>query len=309
LREKKQRVKILLRVLALVAVLTILGLYFGRNILISKQLSVDYAQPGVIQHEIKVKATFVNREFIIYSATDGKVQFLGADGQRFRRGETIANIQTAASASGTNNKQRSTALTAPSGGLLYRQIDGYESFLTAENLRGSDLAELLAVKGTAQEKDSVQAGRAVAKIVDNLVPTEAFVEMPSLDNLAVDKKISFTVADQIQSAKIILLSENPLGVVVQFSQFVNSSMEQRHQEIIWNSRPPVSGLIIPRSSIWKQGEEQGVFVIVEGVARYRKVKILDENETQACVEGLPSGIPVITNPRNGIEGITVVKKE
>ena len=299
MRGNKWQYRVLLWSLAIVAVLGGLGFWFSHDIIISKQLTIANAQSGIIKHEVRVKATFVNQEFLIYSAAGGKVQFLGVDGQRFRRGEIVANIQS----------DNPVALTAPIGGLLFRQVDGYETLLTAESLRSSDLAELLAVKGTAQETDSVQAGGAAGKIVNNLVPTEAFVEMTSLDEMAVDKKISFAVADQVQQAKVVLLSESPLGVVVQFSQFVDSSVEKRHQEIIWNSRPPVSGIIIPQSSLWLQGEERGVYVITEGVVRYHKVYILDENETQVCVEGLPSGIPVITNPRKGIEGLAVAKKQ
>ncbi|HWQ89756.1 MAG TPA: HlyD family efflux transporter periplasmic adaptor subunit [Desulfitobacteriaceae bacterium] len=299
MRGKKQQYKVVLWSLAIAAVLGGLGFWFAHDTIISKGLAIDYAQSGVIKHEIKVTATFVNQEFLIYSATGGKVQFLGVDGQRFRRGEIVAKIQS----------DNPADLTAPEGGLLFRQVDGYETFLTAESLRSSDLAELLALKATAQETDSVLAGGAVGKIVNNLVPTEAFVAMTSLENMAVDKKMSFTVADQVQSAKVILLSESPLGVIVQFSRFVDSSVEKRHQEIIWNSRPPVSGIIIPLSSLWLQGEEQGVYVIAEGVVRYHKVKILDQSETQVCVEGLPSGMPVITNPRKGIDGLAVAKKQ
>jgi hypothetical protein len=304
LKGKNLRFKNLLWGLLILAILFGGSLWFYRSVLINKMLSFAYAQPGEIKHGVKVKATFINRESVIYSDVAGKVQFLGADGQRFRRGDIVANVQPEGTAPGTTNgNQNTAALVAPDGGLLFHRVDGYETFLTAENLRGTNIAELLAEKGTVQETDLVQPGGAAGKIVNNLVPTEAFIEMPSLDNIVIGKSIRFTVTGQVQTAKIILKAERPLGIVVQFNQFVDSSVENRRQEIVWDSQPSVSGIIIPKSSLWSRGEEQGVYVIVDGVIHYRKVNIVDQDETQVCVEGLTGGLPVVVNPKNGIEGM------
>ena len=297
--------------LVLLAILSGGGLWFYRSIVTNKELAFDYAQSGVIKHEIKVKATFVNQEFVIHSTVAGKVQFLGVNGQRFRRGDTVANVQPEGTAPGTKTGNQGTiALAAPNGGLFFHKVDGCETFLTTENLRGTNLAELLSEKVTVQDTDAVQAGGVIGKIVNNLVPTEAFIELPSLNNIIIGKSIRLTIAGQVQVAKVILKSERPLGTVVQFSQFVDGSVENRQQEIVWDYQPSVSGIIVPKSSLWTQGEEQGVYVIVEGVIHYRKVEILDENETQVCVKDLPSGLPVVIIPRNGIEGMpaSVVNK-
>ncbi|MHB8124300.1 MAG: HlyD family efflux transporter periplasmic adaptor subunit [Desulfitobacteriaceae bacterium] len=310
MRSNKLRSRGFLWGLVLLTIMIGSGLWFYRSIVINKELAFDYAQSGVIKHGIKVKATFVNQEFVIHSTVAGKVLLLGVDGQRFRRGDIVANVQPEGIAPGTKTSNQGTIdLAAPNGGLFYHKVDGYETFLTAENLRGTNLAELLAEKGTVQKTDSVQAGGVAGKIVNNLVPTEAFIELPSLSNIIIGKSIRLTIAGQVQIAKVILKSERPLGIVVQFSQFVDGSVENRQQEIVWDSQPSVSGIIIPKSSLWTQGEEQGVYVIVEGVIHYRKVKILDENETQVCVEGLPSGMPVVTIPRKGIEGKSASAKK
>ncbi|MFZ3101113.1 MAG: HlyD family efflux transporter periplasmic adaptor subunit [Desulfitobacteriaceae bacterium] len=296
--------------LVVIVILSGGGLWFYRSIVTNKELTFDYAQAGVIKHGIKVKATFVNQEFVIHTTVAGKVQFLGVDGQRFRRGETVANVQPEGTAPGTKTGNQGTiALAAPNGGLFFHKIDGCETFLTTENLRSTNLAELLSQKATVQTTDSVQAGGVIGKIVNNLVPTEAFIELPSLNNIMIGKSIRLTIADQVQVAKVILKSERPLGTVVQFNQFVDKSVENRQQEIIWEAQPSVSGIIIPKSSLWTQGEEQGVYVIFEGVIHYRKVKILDENETRVCVQDLPSGMPIVIIPRNGIEGMLASAKK
>jgi hypothetical protein len=309
LKGKNLRFKDLLWGLLILAVLFASGLWFYRSVLINKMLSFAYAQQGEIKHGVKVKATFVNQEFVIYSNMAGKVRFLGTDGQRFRRGDVVADIQPEGTAPGTNNGNQSALLVAPSGGLLFHKVDGYETFLTTENLRGANLGELLAEKGTVQETDLVQPGGAAGKIVNNLVPTEAFVEMPSLDNIVIGKSIRFTVAGKVQTAKIILKSESPLGIVVQFNQFIDGSVENRRQEIVWDSQPSVSGIIIPKSSLWPKGEEQGVYVIDNGIIHYQKVTILDQDETQVCVKGLTGSLPIVINPKNGIEGMPASVKK
>lgn len=310
MKGKNLRFKNLLWGLLILAVIFGCCLWFYRSVLINMMLSFAYAQQGEIKHGIKVKATFANQELVIYSNVAGKVQFLGADGQRFRLGEVVAKVQPEGTAPGTKTENQSAAaLVAPKSGLLFHKVDGYETFLTAENLRGTNLAELLVEKGTVQETDLVQPGGAAGKIVNNLVPTEAFIEMPSLDNIEIGTRIRFTVAGQIQTAKIVLKSESPLGIVVQFNQFVDGSVENRRQEIVWDSQPSVSGIIIPKSSLWPKGEEQGVYVIDGGVIHYRKVVILDQDETNVCVEGLTGSMPVVVNPKNGIEGMPASVKK
>ncbi len=310
MRGKNLRFRALLWGLVLLVVLSGGGLWFYLSTVTNKELAFEYAQSGVIKHGITVKATFVNQEFVIRSTIAGKVQYLGVNGERFRRGDTVANVQPEVTAPGTKTGNQGTiALTAPNGGLLFHKVDGYESFLTTENLRGTNLAELLSQKATAQDTDSIQAGGVIGKIVNNLVPTEAFIELPSLENIIIGKNIRLTIAGQVQVAKVILKSERPLGTVVQFSQFVDGSVENRQQEIVWDYQPSVSGIIVPKSSLWTQGEEQGVYVIVEGVIHFRKVEILDENETQVCVNNLPSGMPVVTKPRKGIEGMPASVKK
>lgn len=310
MRGKNLRFRGLLWGLVLLVVLSGGGLWFYRSTVTNKELAFEYAQSGVIKHGITVKATFVNQEFVIRSTIAGKVQYLGVNGERFRRGDTVANVQPEVTAPGTKTGNQGTiALTAPNGGLLFHKVDGYESFLTTENLRGTNLAELLSQKATAQDTDSIQAGGVIGKIVNNLVPTEAFIELPSLENIIIGKNIRLTIAGQVQVAKVILKSDRPLGTVVQFSQFVDGSVGNRQQEIVWDYQPSVSGIIVPKSSLWTQGEEQGVYVIIEGVIHFRKVEILDENETQVCVKNLPSGMPVVTKPRNGIEGMPASVKK
>jgi putative membrane fusion protein len=190
------------------------------------------------------------------------------------------------------------------GGLFFRQSDGLELIMTGENLASMDLEKLLAQTANVKTAGaSVQAGEVVGKIVNNLIPTQAFIELPSIEGLTIGKTLRLTAGNQTVSAKILRKSDNPMGVVVQFPYYLDGSVSKRRQDVTWVFLPPTSGVLVPRSALWTRGEELGIFVGSAGVVRFKKVKVLDQDDSQACIENLPNGIPVVITPRNGLEGL------
>ena len=263
------------------------------------------AQTGTITHERKVGAIFANQELPILSPLSGKIQFVGVDGQRFRRGEPVANVKTDGAAPGTLQGQAANqSIQAGMGGLFFRQSDGLESVITSENLISMDLDKLLALTSNVRTAGAtVQAGEVVGIMVNNLLQTQAFIELPSIDGLIVGKSLRLTVGTQTVNAKILRKSDKPKGVIVQFPHYMDGSTAKRHQDVTWIYLPPTSGVLVPKSALWTQGEELGIFLWGEGVVHFKKVKVLDQDDDQACIENLPSGIPVVTTPRNGLEGL------
>jgi len=275
-----------------------------RSTFISGTIKFAAAQSGTINHERPIAATFANQELIVLAPLAGKVQYIGEDGQRIRRGEPVAAVLPEGAAPGTKENAQNKTITAAIGGLFFRQSDGLESILTGENLIMMDLNKLLTQ--TANVKmgvETVQAGEVIGKIVNNLTPTVAFLELPSIDGLSDGKSVRLTVGNQTVSAKILRRSDQPKGVIVQFPHYIDGTGVQRRQEVTWIYRSPTNGVLIPKAALWTQGEELGVFLWSEGVVQFRKVKVLDEDEEWACIENLPSGIPVVTTPRDGLEGL------
>lgn len=268
-------------------------------------IEVELAQTGGIEHSEPVKAVFANEEYLIQAPVSGKVELLGKDGQRFRRGENVALIHPEGAAPGTISKELAAKVNAPRGGLFFQKVDGLESTVTPQSLLEMDLAKIVEQKGNSQaQSDIVQAGAPMGKMVNNLIPTEAFVELNPSADLSVGKTIKLNLNGQVQSAKIMRKSDDPQGIVVRFNQYLDGTVNSRIQDVKWISRPPISGIVIPKSALITKGEELGVYVVQEGIFQYRKVKVLDENDTLICVENLPSGIPVVKNPRAGIEGLS-----
>ena len=267
-------------------------------------LEFGVAQTGMITHEVKVKAVFANQETVLTAPVAGQVNFNGQDGQRFRRGDIVAAVQPAGANPGaTANPAAAQAVATPLGGLFFRETDGLESVMTPDNLMNMDLSKLLAEKGTGKVAGQVQAGEPIGKIVNNLGPSLAFLAVPALDGLEVGQTLRLTVEGKPQTAKIRRKSASPLGVVVQFNQYVDGSTTQRVQDIIWIVKPGVTGVVLPKRALWQQGEEQGVLVVVEGVIRFRRVKVLDQDGERICVENIPTGMPIVLTPRSGLEGL------
>ena len=263
------------------------------------------AQIGTITHERKVAATFANQELVIPAPFSGSVQFIGEDGQRFRRGEGVATLHPEGAAPGIKMEHaQNQMILATMGGLFFHQTDGLETIITIENLTSTDLNKLLAQRANVKIPGAnVQAGEFVGKIVNNLIPTQAFLELTSIEGLTVGKTIRLTVGEQTVSAKILLKSEKPTGVVVLFPYYIDGSATKRRQEVTWIYQAPTSGVLVPKSALWTQGEDLGVFLWNEGVVHFKKVIVLDQDDSQACIENLTSGIPIVITPRNGLEGL------
>lgn len=281
------------------------GLWIYRSNFIPVTIKFAVAQTGTISHERMVAATFANQELPLAAPFSGSVKFLGEAGQRFRRGEGVATLQPAGATPGikVENAQSHTIL-ATMGGLFFHQTDGLETIITAENLISMDLDRLLAQTANVKIPGaSVQTGEFVGKIVNNLVPTQAFLELTNIEGLTVGKTIRLTLGEQTANAKILRKSEKPMGVVVSFPYYIDGSATNRRQDVTWIYQAPTSGVIVPKSALWTQGEELGVFLRSEGVVHFKKVKVLDQDDKFACIEDLQSGIPIVITPRDGLEGL------
>lgn len=277
-----------------------------RSTFISGTIEYAVAQTGMIKHERQIAATFANQELSVLAPFSGKVSYVGKDGQRIKRGEIVATILSEGASPGTTNTSQNKSLTADKGGLFFHQSDGLEAIMTGENLVGMDLNKLLAqTPNPKSEVETAQAGEVIGKIVNNLIPTVAFLKLPSIDDLKDKNSLRLIVGERTVNVKILRKSEDPMGVVVQFPYYVDSSGVQRCQDVTWVYRSPTSGVLIPKTSLWNRGEELGIYLCKSGVIKFKRVKVLDENEDWICVddEDLNSGVPVVTNPRDGLEGL------
>ncbi|MGI1658216.1 MAG: HlyD family efflux transporter periplasmic adaptor subunit [Desulfitobacterium sp.] len=341
-RSPRTLVYSLIRVVGVGALLLLLigslGWVYRSNFL-TGSLKVELAKQGDIKHQQIVSVVFASEETLLKAPAAGTPKFLVQEGERIRKGDPVATIQSGGVVLGQDNLAQSNTLVAPIGGLVYSATDGLETFLTPEHLLSMDVSKILqqTVAGSSESgaettapapqsnpsdreaqvsqpsQDtqraqssgvSVDSGKVIGKIVNNLLPTVAVIKV-DIQGYEVGKNVKLLINDQSFTAKIMRLLDDPQGLVVQFNQYIDGTSRQRFQEIALVVKPTVSGILIPKSSLWIKGEEQGVYVVQESAIQYRKVKILDENDEFVCVENLPHGIPVIINPRTGLDGLTI----
>jgi len=274
---------------------------------IARKLIYFSAHKGTVYHQENVKAVFANEEEYVYSPVGGTVDFPKEEGKRFGKGEVILTINTTSYASAPS----SVEIRANSSGLFYATRDGFEDTITPENFLTMDLSEMLEGIKLVDDKaygnisDKVSANEIIGKIVNNLSSSWAFVYLSDTDGLWKGDTINLVINEKNYTADIEKISNQPCGVVVKFTQYVNEGVEKRIENIIWSYKSPTEGIIVPLSSLCIIGEESGVYVVEEGVVCFKTVRIIDKNDEFMCVENIPEGIRVVVNPSENIEGISV----
>jgi hypothetical protein len=284
------------------------GLWNYYSSWVVSQLSLEIVRQGWVKHEKTVKGVFANTEVVLTAPAEGKVILFPEEGRRLKKGETVAKLESSGVDHGPSRE--GVLVTAPISGLFYSARDGLEQVITPESLMSMELDGLLSQVGNLQQstendKNIISKHSPVGKMVNNLYPSWAFVYLETTDNVKKDDIVKFSVEGEEYTGTVMKLSGNPQGAVVRFSQYVKGTTEKRIKDVIWINKPPSKGLLVPTRSLCTFGEERGVYYNSEGIARFKNVRVLDYNDDVACISGLPEGVQVITNPRKGIEGLTL----
>ena len=253
-------------------------------------------------------------------STAGAREILGAaldrvaavNEQKSEREAKIAALQAEFDALIENDRNASDGVTAPADGVFYREVDGYETVLTAEaaqTLTPGGLRALLASpQSTAQAVGKVVLGGVWYLVVP--LPEEKvarFETQKSYDIYAgrTGERMTLTLervtdADTSGEALLIFRAENIL---------LPADLA-RSTEILVETGT-VSGIWVPTVALREENGERFVFVDVDGVAEKRKVKpVLIENgrclaAQESSPEFLQQGECILVTPRHIYEGKTL----
>ncbi|RNC29498.1 MAG: hypothetical protein AWM53_00496 [Candidatus Dichloromethanomonas elyunquensis] len=307
-KEQKRKPNYLL-ILSIILFVGLL-LWKSNSIWASGKLSFVTVRQGWVQHQKEVKTIFANTEILLTAPVEGKVVPVQDEGKRFRKGETVAKIIP----SGVDREQTvgEVAVTAPVSGLFYSKTDQLEQVITPENFMNMDVNALLSQVQNGKiissgNADSVNKLSPLGKIVNNLYPSWMFMYLEDKDQAAKGQTLKFTIRGEEYTGTVMQATGQPRGAVVRFNQYVNGTTENRVQNIIWNFKPASKGVLVPLTALCTFGEEKGVYAGNDGIVRFINVKVLDYNDSVACVEGIPEGIEIISNPSKGIEGMAIKK--
>lgn len=191
-------------------------------------------------------------------------------------------------------------IVAASAGVYINGVDGCESVLTPDAVMNMGVDEFngLSIPKHVTVKEHYSAGEEVCKTVDNGVwyiaasvkkEVAEAVKAADASNRKVGKSIQIRLPELSSTpvaAKVESVSEESGGnvlLVLSSQNYIKNVYSERavKLEIIKNN---YEGLKIPTSALRVDGEDTGVFVNTDGVARFRKVDVLYRDDKMAIVD-------------------------
>ncbi|MDR0433946.1 MAG: hypothetical protein LBH21_02635 [Gracilibacteraceae bacterium] len=319
--------KNLLIIFFAVAAAAVVYVFQLREAWLTRDLTYERAREGYVTHDEVLPAVFVRSETVVYAPGAGALSFTVPDGQRARKGETVARVD-------------GRDIIAPGAGLFCARVDGLEEILTPAALLEGDLEELFAECGGAEEaafkgilpagagetatenepaslsaagdetgaaagRNYAPAGGAAGKIINNLRPAWAYIAAANTQGVLKGDSISVNVDGALRSCTVERVAVREGGLVVSFPQYINTVTETRVKEVGWQKQAPTRGVVVSTAALFALGEEVGIYAVESGVINFRRVKVLDRNDAWASVDNLRPGYIVVTNPRDGLQGMAV----
>lgn len=176
---------------------------------------------------------------------------------------------------------------SPFGGVFSEHIDGYENVLPVNGLKSLLPSQLKETKPIHDSGESV-------KLIDN---SEWFLALntPSInaEKMYVGMPVSVRFLELSETAVqatvyALNVEEEECCVVLSCSQTLPGIFDYRQTEveIITSSK---TGFRIPSTALRMQGEEQGVYVVRENLARFVPVEIVLQEEEFMLVSTVTSG--------------------
>jgi len=256
-------------------------------------------EEGWVSHEKTLSAVFANVETVLTAPTEGNVIPV-EEGQRFRKGDAVARVIPTGLNYGRSAGE--VAVNTPHSGIFYSTLDGLEQLITPENMMNLGLDGLMSQMRNIQEAASADKGKAVSryspigKVVDNLSPSWMFVFLEETDAMEDGSTSKYIINDGEYLGTVMKLSDKPKGAVICLNQYVNGSSANRRQNVVWKYKQSSKGMLVPLNSLYCHGEEKGVYVVEKGIVTFKGVRVLDANDSVACVEGLLEGAEIIPSP-------------
>ena len=177
-------------------------------------------------------------------------------------------------------------------GVYISGVDGCENILTPDAVKnmGPEQFNGLNIPKRSETKEHYSAGETICKTVDNGIwYAAAVVNADSVYGLSAGKSLKIRMPELDGTAvngQVEYISENSGGqalVMVSSRQYIKGVYSERcvKLDLIMNT---YYGIEIPMSAVRVSGEDTGVFVNTDGVARFKKVNILYKNNDIAIVE-------------------------
>ncbi|WP_135229045.1 efflux RND transporter periplasmic adaptor subunit [Deinococcus fonticola] len=168
-----------------------------------------------------------------------------------------------------------TRLTAP-----------YAGTLTAVNL---------------SEGETVSSGTPAFTLVSSTLAVKVNVPATEAASLPAGTELKFVVGQQTYPLKVAQVGGGTTGSVPVTARFTAERLPASGTvgSVIYTAKVG-QGILVPSTALLADNDKTYVFVIQAGKAQRTQVTVLGQAGTQSVVQGIPSGVQVITQPPSGL---------
>lgn len=273
-----------------------LQIYF---LCLSHAVRSQEVQWGVLTASFEADALVLQKETLVRAPIGGKLIRLVPEGSKVRLGDSVARIVNSSSPSG----ERTRMLTATVPGVVSYHPDGWEGVLVPEHwesLSRPGLFQEVERKGAQGDREQVNEGEPVLKIIDNL--SDPYLVLKIIDKgnqppLRRGEMLQLLWDGGGGEGKIISVSSSAkiLMAVVEV-RLASPGLPAQRSFPVRLLDPCYEGVIVPEQALVRSGRGYGVYTWSPVGVGYVRVKLVGRLEHQAAVRGLEPGSEVVVNP-------------
>lgn len=276
-------------------------------------VQTDRVEITVLEDMQDAEVLLIRNEQTVTSERRGTFEKSVQEGERVNKDAVVGYLVIT---TGTSlEKTERLPVSSPYTGIVSYHTDGYESIYNPETWSKLDLNKLvelekgLATQETGENKtdEAIEPGEAMFKIVDNLAPAYLFteIELPENHELSVGGKIAVDLAQgatgRVQGTLNQLQQKE--GRTRLLAEIASIPQLYEYRKVKGNIvARSIEGASVDKTVLAEKEGQKGVFLLENGLVRWRAVTIADQVGDKYVVEGLQAGEWLITTPAYVQEG-------
>ncbi len=270
------------------------------QLILQRLISIEFLVPATLKRAEPVQCILIKDETPVIAPAGGRFRLTVAEGSRVRGGQVIGKITTSADTSGGGNY---VELRAPKPGLVCTHVDGLENILKPGNINALEMTRLQKISDEGQQGDTVEKGRPVVKIVDNLSPLLVYMQPPENfppGKTAQGSNITLLWQDREMAARVeaIKTSANRTELFAVISNYTDEILHLRDvkMELLLER---VAGFKVPTAALVEKGGARGIYISRRQRVEWHPVVVQGSTDGESLVtgDGLGPETRYIMNPR------------
>ena len=257
-------------------------------------------EPGDLKIAYETKGYFIKDESVGIASESGNLQYLVSVGTAVKKGHPLVSIEAEA-----NDKEaRFTEYTdrlkgyegvsedynAPISGVFSLTIDGYEDYLTPENMEKMkrSTVEAISYDSANLERNSAIKGEPLYKVsADDRWYVLCWIDEKTAESYSEGKKVTLELPEGSVAAEVYKIKKEEDGdyrVIFYLDVYYSAFCESRAEDmsIVTSDN---EGLIVDNKCIIEKDGVKGVYVKDKnGDYIFTKIKVISYNDKQSVVE-------------------------